>query len=193
MRIAIIGWGYLIWDPRALDLASEWHPDGPLLPLEFARFADPPRLLPVLVEGAPLQPTLWVQSGKRSVLAAAADLAVREGVGTQDIGHWSRPDGMRPSHGCEAVIRQWVESRGLDGAVWRAVEPNLPDRTPGFPSEQLRIEFLRGLIASGQEQDARDYFEHMPAQINTPFQALVLREFGWGARRPGQSGGPPSR
>jgi len=54
LKIALIGWGYLVWDPRSLDLEREWRPDGPLLPVEFARFASGPRLLPVLVEGAPL-------------------------------------------------------------------------------------------------------------------------------------------
>ena len=179
MKIAIVGWGYLIWDRRSLDVAPEWLPDGPLLPVEFARFATPPRLLPVLVEDAPLQPTFWTLSQKQSVLAAAADLAVREGVGTHDIGHWSREESMRPPAGFEAVVARWAESKGLDGAVWRAVEPNLPDRSPGFPSEQQRLEFLRGLVATGQEQDAREYFERMPAQIRTPFQSLVERELGW--------------
>jgi hypothetical protein len=154
-------------------------PDGPLLPVEFARFAIPPRLLPVLVEGAPLQPTFWTLSQKRSVLAAAADLAVREGVGTHDIGSWSQAEVIRPPAGFEAIIAQWAESKALDGAVWRAVEPNLPDRSPGFPSEELRMEFLRGLIATGQEHDARDYFERMPAQIRTPFQVRVEHELGW--------------
>jgi hypothetical protein len=179
VKIALIGWGYLIWDRRSLDIAPEWAADGPLLPVEFARFAIPPRLVPVLLEGSPLQPTFWTLSQKRSVLAAAADLAVREGVGTHDIGSWSRAEAMRPAVGFEAIIAQWAESKGLDGAVWRAVEPNLPDRSPGFPSVQMRLEYLRGLVAAGEEHDARDYFERMPAQIRTPFQVLVEREFGW--------------
>ena len=69
MKIAIIGWGYLIWDRRGLDVLPEWQPDGPLLPLEFARFADPPRIVPVLVAGAPPQPTFWTLSRKRSMPA----------------------------------------------------------------------------------------------------------------------------
>ncbi len=133
----------------------------------------------MLVAGAPLQPTFWTLSRKSSVLAAAADLAVREGVGTHDVGSWSRAEAMRPSVGFEVAIAEWAESKGLDGAVWRAVEPNLPDRTPGFPSEQSRLEYLRGLVATGQERDARDYFERMPPQIRTPFQAIVERELGW--------------
>ena len=180
MKIAIIGWGYLIWDRRGLDAAPEWQADGPLLPVEFARFGDPPRLLPVLVEGAPLQRTFWTLSHKRSMLAAAADLAVREGVSTNDIGHWARDEAMRESFGVEGIIRAWVEAKDLDGAVWRAVEPNLPDGSPGYPSEELRLAFLRDLVATGRAQDAKEYFDRMPAQIRTPFQERVWREFGWG-------------
>jgi hypothetical protein len=180
LKIAIIGWGYLIWDPRGLDVLPEWQPDGPRLPIEFARFADPPRILPVLVEGAPLQPTFWVLSQKRSMLAAAADLAVREGVGTQEVGQWSREESMRKPAGVEAIVAAWLEAKGLDGAVWRAIQPNLPDRSPGFPSEELRLGFLRELVASQRAQDAKDYFDRMPAQIRTPFQDRVWRELGWG-------------
>jgi hypothetical protein len=180
LKIAIIGWGYLIWDRRGLDVLPEWHPDGPRLPIEFARFADPPRILPVLVEGASPQPTFWTLSHKRSMLAAAADLAVREGVGNQEIGQWSREESMRKPLGVEAVVAAWVEGKGLDGAVWRAIQPNLPDRSPGFPSEEVRLSFLRDLLATGRAQDAKDYFDRMPAQIRTPFQERVWREFGWG-------------
>lgn len=176
----MIGWGYLIWDRRGLDVSPQWQPDGPMLPVEFARFADPPRLLPVLVDGVPAQPTFWTLSHKRSMLAAAADLAVREGVGTNDIGQWSREDAMRPSAGIEAVIAEWVLSKGLDGAIWRAIGTNLPDRSPGFPSEEQRLGFLRDLVATGKAQDAKDYFDRMPAQIRTPFQERVWNEFGWG-------------
>ena len=179
LKTAIVGWGYLTWDPRGLDLEPQWLTDGPLLPVEFARFASGPRLLPVLVEGAPLQPTLWTLSRKRSVLAAAADLAVREGVSTHDVGHWTRAEAMRKSVGIDAIIGQWVESRGLDGAVWRAVEPNLPDLSPGFASEQARLDYLRQLVATGRATAAKEYFERMPAQIRTPFQELVQRELGW--------------
>lgn len=179
MKVAVLGWGYLVWDPRSLDIDTPWQPDGPSLPIEFARFADPPRLLPVLLEGTPLQPTLWSLSRKQSVLAVAADLAVREGVSPLDIGQWARAEATRPSSGIEATIADWVESKGLDGAVWRAVQPNLPDGSPGLSSQELRLAFLRELVATGRAHDAREYFERMPAQIRTPFQELVRQEFGW--------------
>jgi hypothetical protein len=180
VRIAIIGWGYLIWDPRGLDLQPEWHADGPLLPVEFARFSNGPLLTPVLVEGVPLQPALWTHSRKSSVLAAAADLAIREGVLTHDIGNWTLAEDMGISSGIEATIGQWVRSKGLDGAVWRAQEPNLPDRSPGVASEQVRLEYLRELVTSGRAAAAKEHIERTPEQIATRFRELVRRGLGWG-------------
>ena len=162
-----------------MDLEPQWHSDGPLLPVEFARFSSGPVLTPVLVEGMPLQRTLWTRSRKASVLAAAADLAIREGVWAHDIGHWTRTEAMRASSGIEAVIAQWAESKELDGAVWRAVEPNLPDKTPGMTSEQVRLDYLLGLVAAGRAAAAKQYFERTPAQIATPFRRRVQRELGW--------------
>jgi hypothetical protein len=40
MNIACIAWGSLLWKPQPLKLASGWHRDGPLLPLEFVRQSD---------------------------------------------------------------------------------------------------------------------------------------------------------
>lgn len=77
----------------------------------------------MLVEGAPLQPTLWTLSRTTSVLTAATDFAVREGVWTHDVGHWTRAEAMGQVSGIDAVIGEWVESKALDEAVWRAVEP----------------------------------------------------------------------
>ena len=39
MKIAILGWGSLIKEPRDLPIASEWQPDGPKLWIEFSRIS----------------------------------------------------------------------------------------------------------------------------------------------------------
>ena len=45
MKIAILGWGSLVWNPRNLSIInSAWHPDGVLLPIEFARISRDGRL-----------------------------------------------------------------------------------------------------------------------------------------------------
>jgi hypothetical protein len=83
LKIAIVGCGYLIWDPRGMDLEPEWHADGPLLPVEFARFSSGPVLMPVLVESVPLQPTLGTRSGRNcegwSPLVACAARRLADG------------------------------------------------------------------------------------------------------------------
>lgn len=40
MRIAILGWGSLIWHPRDLPISGDWQPGGPVLPIEFSRISD---------------------------------------------------------------------------------------------------------------------------------------------------------
>ncbi len=37
MRIAVIGWGSLMWFPGQLGIKNWWHSDGPKLPIEFGQ------------------------------------------------------------------------------------------------------------------------------------------------------------
>ena len=39
LRIACLGWGSLLWDPRSLPMAGPFRDDGPRLPIEFSRIA----------------------------------------------------------------------------------------------------------------------------------------------------------
>lgn len=38
-KIAVIGWGSLIWCPKGLKIRDKWKNDGPKLPIEFARIS----------------------------------------------------------------------------------------------------------------------------------------------------------
>jgi hypothetical protein len=40
MKIACLGWGSLVWQPRELKIQNKWFSDGPLLPIEFTRKSD---------------------------------------------------------------------------------------------------------------------------------------------------------
>ena len=50
MKSAVLAWGSLVWDPRDLQLAAEFAPNGPLLPIEFCRVSDDGRLTLVVDE-----------------------------------------------------------------------------------------------------------------------------------------------
>ncbi len=39
MKIAILGWGSLIREPRGLPIDGEWQKDGPVLWIEFSRIS----------------------------------------------------------------------------------------------------------------------------------------------------------
>lgn len=180
VAIAVIGWGSLIWSPKELDIEPVWRPDGPRLPVEFARISSENRLTLVLVEGAPAQQTLWAVSRKATLEEAVEDLRTREGTGPRGVGWWS----AEPGHGGEwpyaDVIGTWAESRGLSGVVWTALGPTDLEKRPGRMSDAERLQYLRGLVEAGREAAAREYFERAPEQIQTPFRALVRKELGWG-------------
>jgi hypothetical protein len=75
LKIAVLGWGSLIWNPGQLDIEQEWHEDGlSILPVDFARISSRDWLTLVSVEGVPLQRTLWALWRKRSLAEAVVDL-----------------------------------------------------------------------------------------------------------------------
>lgn len=52
MRIAVLGWGSLVWCPSELDISTGWR-EGPALPIEFARESKGSRVTLVLVPEYP--------------------------------------------------------------------------------------------------------------------------------------------
>ena len=64
MKIAILGWGSLIWLPKDLkfDTNSGWKENGPVLPIEFARISKDGRLTLVITPNGTEVPTLYAVS-----------------------------------------------------------------------------------------------------------------------------------
>lgn len=53
MRVGVVAWGSLIWDPRELSVSSELSLSGPILPIEFCRVSgndNPPRRLTLVFD-----------------------------------------------------------------------------------------------------------------------------------------------
>jgi hypothetical protein len=181
LKIAVLGWGSLIWNPDQLDIEPDWHEDGPELPVEFARVSGRERLTLVLVDGVPLQRTLWALSRKTNLAEAVADLQLREGAAYDTyIGRWSMAQPAY-SRGVNIIpaISAWAIKHGLDGVVWTALGPKKPNGENGLASSDERIDYLRGLIARGKEADAQEYIERAPTQIDTPIRRRIREELGW--------------
>ncbi|OUS07727.1 hypothetical protein A9Q96_05050 [Rhodobacterales bacterium 52_120_T64] len=128
-RIAILGWGSLIWDLEALTphTTGDWALEaGPRLPMEFSRIS-PKRKLGLVVCLDPAVgvncTTNIIQSTKSDISNTIADLAERERAPLGLIGA-VHADGLqkgRMSDVCTAVSN-WCEANEWDGAVWTDLE-----------------------------------------------------------------------
>lgn len=184
MKIAIIGWGSLIWDRGKLKLASgEWYDDGPHLPIEFARISNGGRLTLVIMPGLPRQQTLWAVSAMTSSVDAREDLRLREGPTRSRNIHSLDRSGKRIGEAIpEEVLTEmgrWLEAHpDIDAAIWTGLQSNWESRRGAAWSMNDAIEYLQGLDGRTLE-DAKRYIENAPRQIDTDVRRKVQEVIGW--------------
>src|SRR6056297_1420483 len=124
MRIAIVGWGSLLWDLETLapNVAGGWErAGGPRLPLEFSRVSPKRRgALAVVTDaqaGVPCM-TSVIASRRSSVGDALIDLADRERAPRERIGAVSRDATVAVGSHPDLVrtVAEWLTETGWDGA-----------------------------------------------------------------------------
>jgi hypothetical protein len=187
MRIAIIGWGSLIWCPGNLRIRTRWRSDGPTLPIEFARISRDGRLTLVIHDGAEPQQTYWALSAFDDLEAAKRNLKERERANSKDI-HYFTLDGRSPNSVPPKIsqrIQAWLVGRkDVDAAVWTGLSTNWPDkRNQEVFTVDDALEYVRGLLSEGDRlrdlcDRVQDYVCNTPAQIQTVVRKR-LRERGW--------------
>ena len=179
MKIGCIGWGSLVWDPRALHCAGPWQRGGPLLPVEFARTSKDGRLTLVLLNGAQPVATRFVELAYDTAEQAQECLAGREGSGVESIGLWPGPE-PRYAVGA-AAIAEWGAANGFDAVVWSALRPKFRGVMDLVPSNAGAVlDYLRELDSETAAR-AREYVRKAPAEVRTPFRAAIEAELGWAA------------
>src|SRR5437870_10021061 len=88
VKIAILGWGSLINDPRELRIVDDkWNLGGPSLPIELSRVSDKRSHLTYVIDERHQRrmPTRYAVSRYRDLEDAISDLACREGCGAHSI------------------------------------------------------------------------------------------------------------
>ena len=194
MRIAILGWGSLIKEPRDLLISGEWQSDGPKLWIEFSRISQrgvrAGCLTLVIDERCESEvTTLYVLSKCNDLSQAIADLAERERTSHDDIGFCEAaaarfaPNAMsRHPKSCER-IRAWALEKSFDAVIWTALARRFKDAI-GMPfSPAAALKYLNGLPATTKER-ALDYIHNAPAQTMTPFRRLLLAQAAANADSP---------
>lgn len=103
LKIAILGWGSLIWDRRFLAIDSAWRL-GPRLPVEFARKSQGGRVTLVLMQGYQASPVFWALSSHSDVRDACSNLQSRERGASRNI-HFTRGTAFVPATVTTQVLR----------------------------------------------------------------------------------------
>lgn len=182
MKIAVIGWGSLVWNPETLLVSENWHNDGPSLPVEFARVSSLGRLTLVLYPTANYVQSLWNLSSYSTLPEALENLRRRER--TPDISNIGFMEVQSGEHRCAAVpslateIKRWALSKGVDAVIWTDLSSNFSKKLHRDLDETNVIKYLKEL-PDNQKEEARNYIQKAPVQIETRFRAAIRRELRW--------------
>jgi hypothetical protein len=187
MKIAILGWGSLIWDPRDLQLATAFEPTGPSLPIEFCRISKNLRLTLIIDETfGTLCQTYAATCACNTLDDAVENLARREGMsGTADVGYADltsqergRAATRRHPHAVESIA-DWALHAGYDAAIWTALDSHFEDRTSEPFSVNAAMRFLENLEQHDGQAFARalDYIRRAPGATQTPVRERTATQW----------------
>jgi hypothetical protein len=184
VKIAVLGWGSLIWNPGELKTAAPFAPNGPLLPIEFCRISKDGRLTLAIDETfGDVCTTYSAPSAFADLDAAIENLRKREGTIASEIGFVQPASGRQSDAAMErhpqvvATIAAWAEAGGYDAAIWTALASNFDELDKaGEPfSVTAAIRYLEGLNAKDPAAFRRawDYIQKAPAEVETPVRDAV--------------------
>jgi len=175
MKIAILGWGSLIWERGSLarQVRGKWKSGGPELPLEFSRkSASRDGALTLVIDSTHGQAssTRFITSSRRTLEKARLDLKERESVLSVDsIGYVDVTAGNSGGATKEILnaIRKWASKMGYDAVIWTALQSNFDDFTV-----ERAVQYLRDLPVRGNRK-AKEYIENAPPEVDTPLRRYV--------------------
>jgi hypothetical protein len=182
-KIACIGWGSLIWNPGSLHCLGEWHQDGPMLPVEFARESADGRITLVICKEARDVQTLWTLIDAEDIATAKQQLGLREHEAANpkwietNVGFWDKSSNTSYGDGAEAITA-WAQTRDFDCVVWTNLSCGFKNSRSSMPSSANIVEHLRNL-GDEARATAKDYVRKTPRQINTAYREIIATELGW--------------
>ena len=186
-RIAVIGWGSLIWDLDNLAplIEGTWlMGGGPVLPMEFSRVS-PKRLQALAVcldpkYGDPCQ-TNAIISIRDDIHEAAEDLRARERAKRIDqIGLIHPKSGALHTRIPELgpIFEEWCAATGAAGAVWTDLDDNFERITNQPFTLSNAVTYLNGLTGESRAEAVR-YITLAPAATDTPLRRALANVEWW--------------
>jgi hypothetical protein len=180
LKIAILGWGSLLWDkrPEFDEHHESWRFDGPELPLEFSRISKSRKgaltLVVDPVNGAPCR-SAYAFSTRRDPDDAIADLRCREGTVMRHVGVYFRDGARRGQPPIPDSIPPWADQRGIDVVVWTGLPSDFEEKVKRPFSIENVIGYLQSLPAD-VKAGAAEYVWRAPDLVVTPLRDALQSE-----------------
>ncbi len=191
MKIAILGWGSLLWDiDSEFDEHhdAEWPHDGPLLPLEFCRISSSRKDALTLVidtDHGKLCRVAYTFSNREYPKDAICDLCKREGVHSyhkeaecKKIGFCFADEEKKcrsRDTGVKETIREWARENGIDVVVWTDLESNFETVKGRSFTVEAAIDHLHTLSPEGKDK-AAEYVWRAPDFIKTDLRSKLEKD-----------------
>lgn len=175
-KIACIGWGSLIWDPRKLKIENNWFSDGPVLPIEFSRISNNSRVTLIIDRDAQPVKTLWALMSCNDIDEAKESLRDREDVRDMSLIHFVHQND-NVTDKIQVEVQNWLKSKQLDSAIWTGLSFSKKTNNDR-PSIENIISHLDALNMESR-QLAEEYIRNAPKQIETEYRRLIEKKFGW--------------
>lgn len=180
-RIAILGWGSLLWEDGNTfdDWHEPWQHDGPFIRIEFSRISSSRGGALTLVidpeNGVPV-PVAWCLSRRQNIREAVEDLREREKTTPKHIGTILTHEPIQCRDGeTGQIILSWATERELAGVVWTDLPSNFSMLTGEPFSVTAAMRYLKSL-SSEPKIKAIEYFQRAPSFVQTPTRDAFARQ-----------------
>lgn len=183
MKIAVIAWGSLVWDPRELLIHGNFKPKGPTLPLEFARISKDGRLtLAISKRHGILCRSYSATSKYFNLNDALLNLYFRE-TGAIVKKHWDDQEVVAyyvrgkkiPNQAQYKIMADWLNrpnNHDYDAVIWTSLKMKFYEKTKVIFSPKSAIKYLMKLEPEAKSR-ALEYIDNAPPEIRTHVRALT--------------------
>lgn len=198
MKIAILGWGSLLWEGGPeFDkwIEKPWQGDGPELKVEFSRVSEK-RLgaltLVIDAEHGFSTQVAWCLSKRAKLEDAVSDLRCREGTTIENIRYIRLDNEPAPQNIREKQdpIVAWARKSKLDAVVWTALKSNFREKVEKPFSVKAVVDYVKSLSPAGKAK-AAEYVWRAPEFVKTEVRSALQQE-PWFSK-PGSGRSPKKR